>query len=105
MVQKFQDVSFGISTDAEVLAHYNITGNAISLFRLVDNERLDLESEYIESIDATKLSRFIEINSLHLVTEYNPVVNNNSLSLQPLKSLSQGGYLSSQQRPFSPGAL
>ncbi|XP_036765000.2 endoplasmic reticulum resident protein 27 isoform X2 [Manis pentadactyla] len=34
MVQKFQDVSFGISTDAEVLAHYNITGNAISLFRL-----------------------------------------------------------------------
>uniref|UniRef100_A0A452T518 Endoplasmic reticulum resident protein 27 n=1 Tax=Ursus maritimus TaxID=29073 RepID=A0A452T518_URSMA len=26
----------------------------------------------IESIDATKLSRFIEINSLHLVTEYNP---------------------------------
>ncbi|XP_036764991.2 endoplasmic reticulum resident protein 27 isoform X1 [Manis pentadactyla] len=73
MVQKFQDVSFGISTDAEVLAHYNITGNAISLFRLVDNERLDLESEYIESIDATKLSRFIEINSLHLVTEYNPV--------------------------------
>ncbi|KAK2499644.1 hypothetical protein MC885_018901 [Smutsia gigantea] len=34
MVQKFPDVSFGISTDAEVLAHYNITGNAISLFRL-----------------------------------------------------------------------
>nr|XP_055192714.1 endoplasmic reticulum resident protein 27-like [Nyctereutes procyonoides] len=38
----------------------------------VDNKKLDLESKYIESIDATKLSRFIEINSLHLVTEYNP---------------------------------
>ncbi|XP_032247591.1 endoplasmic reticulum resident protein 27 [Phoca vitulina] len=73
MVQKFQDVSFGISTDSEVLAHYNITGNTISLFRLVDNEKLDLESKDTESIDATKLSRFIEINSLHLVTEYNPV--------------------------------
>ncbi|XP_042801828.1 endoplasmic reticulum resident protein 27 isoform X1 [Panthera leo] len=72
MVQKFQAVSFGISTDSEVLAHYNITGNTISLFRLVDNEQLDLESKDIESIDATKLSRFIEINSLHLVTEYNP---------------------------------
>ncbi|XP_077727082.1 endoplasmic reticulum resident protein 27 isoform X1 [Canis aureus] len=72
MVQKFQDVSFGISTDSEVLGHYNITGNTISLFRLVDNKKLDLESKYIESIDATKLSRFIEINSLHLVTEYNP---------------------------------
>ncbi|XP_053081837.1 endoplasmic reticulum resident protein 27 isoform X3 [Acinonyx jubatus] len=34
MVQKFQAVSFGISTDSEVLAHYNITGNTISLFRL-----------------------------------------------------------------------
>ncbi|XP_045869729.1 endoplasmic reticulum resident protein 27 isoform X2 [Meles meles] len=39
----------------------------------VDNKKLDLESKDIESIDATKLSRFIEINSLHLVTEYNPV--------------------------------
>ncbi|XP_069347640.1 endoplasmic reticulum resident protein 27 [Eulemur rufifrons] len=38
----------------------------------VDNEQLDLEGEDVESIDATKLSHFIEINSLHLVTEYNP---------------------------------
>ncbi|KAL2776793.1 endoplasmic reticulum resident protein 27 isoform 1 precursor [Daubentonia madagascariensis] len=73
MVQKYQDVSFGISTDSEVLSHYNITGSSISLFRLVDNEQLDLEGEDVESIDATKLSRFIEINSLYLVTEYNPV--------------------------------
>ncbi|XP_012507623.1 PREDICTED: endoplasmic reticulum resident protein 27 [Propithecus coquereli] len=73
MVQQYPDVSFGISTDSEVLTHYNITGNSISLFRLVDNEQLDLDSEDIESLDATKLSRFIEINSLYLVTEYNPV--------------------------------
>ncbi|XP_019600305.2 endoplasmic reticulum resident protein 27 isoform X1 [Rhinolophus sinicus] len=73
MVQKFQDVSFGISNDSEVWAHYNVTGNTISLFRLVDNKQLDLDSEETESIDATILSRFIEINSLHLVTEYNPV--------------------------------
>uniref|UniRef100_A0A2K6QZX1 Endoplasmic reticulum protein 27 n=1 Tax=Rhinopithecus roxellana TaxID=61622 RepID=A0A2K6QZX1_RHIRO len=39
----------------------------------VDNEQLNLEDEDTESIDATKLSRFIEINSLHMVTEYNPV--------------------------------
>lgn len=59
----------------------------------VDNEQLDLDGEDIESIDAAKLSRFIEINSLYLVTEYNPVVKN-SPCLQPLKSLCQGGYLS-----------
>lgn len=72
MVQKFQDVAFGISSDPKVWAHYNITENTISLFRLVDNEQLDLESEDPE-IDATKLSRFIEINNLRLVTEYNSV--------------------------------
>ncbi|KAM6161658.1 endoplasmic reticulum resident protein 27 [Erethizon dorsatum] len=73
MVQQFPDVSFGISNDSEVLTHYNITGNAISLFRLVDNEQLKLEGEEIESMDATKLSHFITINSLRLVTEYNPM--------------------------------
>ncbi|KAM9672425.1 endoplasmic reticulum resident protein 27 [Trichechus inunguis] len=73
MVQKFQDVSFGVSTSSEVLTHYNISGNTISLFRLVDNEQLNLASEDIESIDDIKLSRFIEINNLHLVTEYNPL--------------------------------
>lgn len=60
----------------------------------VDNEQLNLEDEDTESIDATKLSRFIEINSLHMVTEYNPVVNNISCS-QPLQSLSQERYWSS----------
>ncbi|XP_037594297.1 endoplasmic reticulum resident protein 27 isoform X3 [Cebus imitator] len=74
MVQKFPGVSFGISTDSEVLTHYNITGNTICLFRLVDNEQLNLEDEDIAGIDATKLSNFIEINSLHMVTEYNPVI-------------------------------
>ncbi|XP_059791337.1 endoplasmic reticulum resident protein 27 isoform X1 [Balaenoptera ricei] len=73
VVKNFQDVSFGISTASEVLAHYSVTGNTISLFRLVDNKQLDLKSEDIESMDATKLSHFIQSNNLHLVTEYNPM--------------------------------
>ncbi|XP_024588790.1 endoplasmic reticulum resident protein 27 isoform X1 [Neophocaena asiaeorientalis asiaeorientalis] len=73
VVKNFQDVSFGISTASEVLAHYSVTGNTISLFRLVDNKQLDLKSEDIESMDATKLSHFIQRNNLHLVTEYNPM--------------------------------
>ncbi|XP_040823332.1 endoplasmic reticulum resident protein 27 isoform X1 [Ochotona curzoniae] len=73
MVQNFQDVSFGISNNSEVLTHYNITGNTISLFRLADNEQVNLEGEVIESLNADKLSQFIETNNLHLVTEYNAV--------------------------------
>jgi hypothetical protein len=42
----------------------------------VDNEQLNLEGADIESMDATKLSRFIHINSLRFVTEYNAMVNN-----------------------------
>ncbi|XP_004626258.1 endoplasmic reticulum resident protein 27 [Octodon degus] len=73
MVQEFPDVSFGISNDSKVLAHYNVTGSAISLFRLVDNEQLKLEGEEVESLEASKLSHFIRSNSLRLVTEYNSV--------------------------------
>nr|XP_058938214.1 endoplasmic reticulum resident protein 27 isoform X2 [Kogia breviceps] len=73
VVKNFQDVSFAISTASEVLAHYSVTGNTISLFRLVDNKQLDLKSEDMESMDATKLSHFIQRNNLHLVTEYNPM--------------------------------
>ena len=41
----------------------------------VDNRQLDLKGEDMESMDATKLSRFIESNNLHLVTEYNAIVS------------------------------
>ncbi|XP_040823342.1 endoplasmic reticulum resident protein 27 isoform X2 [Ochotona curzoniae] len=38
-----------------------------------DNEQVNLEGEVIESLNADKLSQFIETNNLHLVTEYNAV--------------------------------
>uniref|UniRef100_A0A8C5NZW0 Endoplasmic reticulum resident protein 27 n=1 Tax=Jaculus jaculus TaxID=51337 RepID=A0A8C5NZW0_JACJA len=73
MAQHFQDVFFGMSNSSEVLAHYNITSNTICLFRLVDNEQLRIEGEDLENMDTSKLSRFIETNSLRLVTEYSPM--------------------------------
>ncbi|XP_021499956.1 endoplasmic reticulum resident protein 27 [Meriones unguiculatus] len=74
MAQQFQDVSFGISNSSEVLTHYNITSSSIRLFRLVDNEQLHLDAKDIENLDAAKLSRFIQMNSLRWVTEYSPLV-------------------------------
>ncbi|XP_034982698.1 endoplasmic reticulum resident protein 27 isoform X5 [Zootoca vivipara] len=73
MVQDMQDVPFGLCTSSNVLSHYNVTTNTISLFRMVDNKRQDLEIEDSSGIDATKLSRFVRINELRWVTEYNPM--------------------------------
>ncbi|KAM5262758.1 endoplasmic reticulum resident protein 27 [Ctenodactylus gundi] len=71
LAQEFPDVPFGMTNDSEVLSHYNITRNTISLFRVVDNEQLVLDGEDVENMDATKISRFIEVNSIRMVTEYN----------------------------------
>ncbi|XP_024064329.2 endoplasmic reticulum resident protein 27 [Terrapene carolina triunguis] len=73
VVGKIQEVPFGLSTNPEVLSHYNITSNTISIFRMVDDKRQDLELTDGKKIDATKMSRFIQINELRMVTEYNPV--------------------------------
>ncbi|XP_062989751.1 endoplasmic reticulum resident protein 27 [Elgaria multicarinata webbii] len=73
MVEKNQDVPFGFCNSSEVLSYYNITTNTISVFRKVDNKRQDLELQDIEEIDAAKLSRFVVINALRWVTEYNPM--------------------------------
>ncbi|CAM2098116.1 unnamed protein product [Caretta caretta] len=73
VVGKIQEVPFGLSTNPEVLSHYNITSNTISIFRMVDDKRQDLELTDGKKMDATKMSRFIRINELRLVTEYNPV--------------------------------
>lgn len=40
----------------------------------VDNKRQDLEIRDSKEIDATKLGRFVRINELRWVTEYNPLV-------------------------------
>ncbi|XP_020671129.3 endoplasmic reticulum resident protein 27 [Pogona vitticeps] len=73
MVQNVQEVAFGVCTSLHVLSHYNITTNTISLFRMVDNKRHDLETADIEGLDASKLSRFVQMQGLRWVTEYNPM--------------------------------
>ncbi|XP_032640532.1 endoplasmic reticulum resident protein 27 [Chelonoidis abingdonii] len=70
---KIQEVPFGLSTNPEVLSHYNITSNTISIFHMVDDKRQDLELTDGKKIDAAKMSRFIQINELRMVTEYNPL--------------------------------
>ncbi|XP_026557504.1 endoplasmic reticulum resident protein 27 isoform X1 [Pseudonaja textilis] len=72
-VKHIPDIPFGICTSSQVLSHYNITQNTISVFRMVDNKRQDLEIQDGKKVDVAKLSRFIRINELRWVTEYNPM--------------------------------
>ncbi|XP_032915096.2 endoplasmic reticulum resident protein 27-like [Catharus ustulatus] len=69
------EVPFGLSSSAAVLSHYGVSANTVALFRTVDNDRRDLDMNNRE-VDAKKLVRFVRINELRLVTEYDPVVSN-----------------------------
>ncbi|XP_029446335.1 endoplasmic reticulum resident protein 27 [Rhinatrema bivittatum] len=73
VVKDLQGLPFGLTTNSQVLSHFNISSNTISLFRQVDNRREDLEIKNIKDLDASKLSRFLQMNELHFVTEYNPL--------------------------------
>ncbi|NXB35986.1 ERP27 protein, partial [Eulacestoma nigropectus] len=66
------EVPFGLSTSAAVLSHYGVSANTVALFRRVDNDRKDLDMND-RDYDARALIRFVRINELRLVTEYNPV--------------------------------
>ncbi|XP_075285666.1 endoplasmic reticulum resident protein 27 [Opisthocomus hoazin] len=70
--RRISEVPFGLSTSPAVLSHYGVAANTITLFRRVDNDRRDLDMNS-EDVDAKKMIRFIRMNELRLVTEYNPV--------------------------------
>ncbi|XP_052630495.1 endoplasmic reticulum resident protein 27 [Harpia harpyja] len=66
------EVPFGLSTSPAVLSRYGVAANTLTLFRRVDNDRRDLDMNS-KDVDAEKITRFIRMNELRLVTEYNPV--------------------------------
>ncbi|NXL52773.1 ERP27 protein, partial [Podilymbus podiceps] len=69
---RIAEVPFGLSTNPAVLSHYGVAANTVTLFRRVDNDRRDLDMNS-KNVDAEKMTRFIRMNELRLVTEYNPV--------------------------------
>ncbi|XP_074681505.1 endoplasmic reticulum resident protein 27 [Strix aluco] len=66
------EVPFGLSTSPAVLSHYGVAANTVTLFRRIDNDRRDVDMNG-KDVDAEKMTRFIRMNELRLVTEYNPV--------------------------------
>ncbi|NXC38159.1 ERP27 protein, partial [Penelope pileata] len=69
---RIPEVPFALSSSAAVRAHYGVTAATITVFRRVDKDRRDLDVES-EEIDAEKMGRFIRMNELRMVTEYNPM--------------------------------
>ena len=63
-----------------------MTGGVFAYLQ-ADNDRRDLDVDS-EDINAEKMSRFIRMNELRLVTEYNPVVITNSSQPSPQHSAS-----------------
>ncbi|NXW91756.1 ERP27 protein, partial [Alopecoenas beccarii] len=66
------EVPFGLSSSPAVLSHYGVAANTVTLFRRVDNDRKDLDMNSNDA-DAEKVTHFVRMNELRLVTEYNPV--------------------------------
>ncbi|KAJ7422784.1 Endoplasmic reticulum resident protein 27 [Pitangus sulphuratus] len=71
---RIPEVPFGLSTSPAVLSHYGVSANTVTLFRRVDNDRRDLDMNNRE-VDTEKMTRFVRMNELRLVTEYNPVTS------------------------------
>ncbi|XP_031456360.1 endoplasmic reticulum resident protein 27 [Phasianus colchicus] len=68
---RIPEVPFALSSSSAVREHYGVTAATLTLFRKADKDRRDMDMDK-EEIDADKMSRFIRMNELRLVTEYNP---------------------------------
>ncbi|XP_069824791.1 endoplasmic reticulum resident protein 27 [Dendropsophus ebraccatus] len=73
LVKNHPEWDYGTTTSKDVLKHYKIKSNAITIFRQADNFRDDLVVEETPELNTAKLYRFLTINELRLVTEYNPM--------------------------------
>nr|XP_009938483.1 PREDICTED: endoplasmic reticulum resident protein 27 [Opisthocomus hoazin] len=70
--QPFNSLQYAARQAPRVMSMDSLTGNSICVTRIVDNDRRDLDMNS-EDVDAKKMIRFIRMNELRLVTEYNPV--------------------------------
>ncbi|OXB75393.1 UNVERIFIED_CONTAM: hypothetical protein H355_010595, partial [Colinus virginianus] len=68
---KTPEVPFALSCSPAVRELFGVTAGTLTLFRRADKDQRDLDLNS-EEIDADKMSRFIRMNELRLVTEYNP---------------------------------
>lgn len=79
-----------------------VTGGVFAYLQ-ADNDRKDLDVDS-EDVNAEKMSRFIRMNELRLVTEYNPVVITSSSQPSPQHSVSSS-WASSGPSVYARGCM
>ncbi|XP_043944854.1 protein disulfide-isomerase A2-like [Protopterus annectens] len=65
-----EEAVFGITSSADVFQKYGISKDTVVLFKKFDDKRADHEVDEDTGLDKMELSKFIQINSLELVTEF-----------------------------------
>uniref|UniRef100_UPI00398E7E19 protein disulfide-isomerase-like n=1 Tax=Pristiophorus japonicus TaxID=55135 RepID=UPI00398E7E19 len=67
------DLPFGVTNNAKHFVKYGISGDTILLFRKFEEERVGYEIADGNRLTKEVLTKFIKVNELRLVTEYNQV--------------------------------
>ncbi|XP_072416386.1 protein disulfide-isomerase-like [Chiloscyllium punctatum] len=70
------DIPFGVTNSAKHFVKYSISTDTVILFRKFEEERLDFKIANGSTLEKDKLTKFIKVNELHLVTEYNQMTSN-----------------------------
>ncbi|XP_038676925.1 protein disulfide-isomerase-like [Scyliorhinus canicula] len=65
------DLPFGVTNSAKHFVKYGITRDTIILFRKFEEERIGYEIADGSRLEKDILTKFIKVNELHLITEYN----------------------------------
>ncbi|KAG8436104.1 hypothetical protein GDO86_007276 [Hymenochirus boettgeri] len=73
LVTKHPGWDYGVTTNSDVLNNFKINSNTVTIFRQVDKKRDDLIIDENPETNMEKLYRFITINDLRMVTDYNAV--------------------------------
>ncbi|XP_075040314.1 endoplasmic reticulum resident protein 27 [Mixophyes fleayi] len=73
IVKNHPEWDYGTSSTKEVLKHFKIKSNTITIFRKADNFRDDFVVNENPELNAATLYRYLTINELRLVTDYNPM--------------------------------
>ncbi|KAL2087260.1 hypothetical protein ACEWY4_018319 [Coilia grayii] len=71
--KEVKPIPVGLCSDKEVWANYSITSDTITIFRKADDSQENLQLADAKKVDADGLIRFIKMNNIRYLTEYNQV--------------------------------